>query len=98
MITPVEMFACDCDNCGEKFVEEISGFAALNDKSAMQEMVQDSGWHVTNEGLCYCQTCHEFNDNDELVIKSAKCPESCSTICQDLKDCKNPEAIAKLPK
>jgi hypothetical protein len=46
----------------------------LSDKSSVREDAQEGGWHFVDydKGKCYCEDCHIFNDNDELVLKKPK--------------------------
>lgn len=68
MITEIQMFGIDCDNCGESYDGGYSGFAYWADASTTIECASDNGWHQEGEKH-YCPNCHSFNDEDELIIK-----------------------------
>jgi len=69
MIKPIEMYYAECDICGTSY--EHGDYSCLSDKSSVREDAQDGGWHFEDyeKGKCYCDNCHSFNDNDELVLK-----------------------------
>jgi hypothetical protein len=69
MIIQVEMYTAECDQCGVN--SEFGDYSCYHDKDTLIVDASDNGWHFVDglNGKCYCEDCHEFNDNDELVIK-----------------------------
>lgn len=70
MIIKVEMYSAECDICGALY--EHGDYSCLSDESSVIEDASEGGWHFTdyNKGKCYCEDCHKFDDNDNLVLKS----------------------------
>lgn len=68
MITEPKMYGLKCDNCGIDH-ESGAGFAAMSDNNYMRDDALDAGWYNQGDND-YCPKCHEFNDEDELIIKS----------------------------
>lgn len=72
MISKVECEILECDNCKELF-EDSSGFSIFADESALKENAMDGGWEMNHEsGKHYCDKCHEYNDDDELIINPTR--------------------------
>lgn len=67
MYNKVECICITCDNCGDEFIDNHSGFSIYVDENGAQEAADDYGWH-SEGGKHYCHDCHTINDNDELVI------------------------------
>lgn len=55
-----------CDLCGTSF-ETSEGWMAHMHKETIQESVVDSEWYL-NVDTCYCDKCHEVDDNDNVVL------------------------------
>lgn len=76
MIHKVTMYAGTCDNCGETYVNEHSGFAAWGDENNVVEEMDNDGWY-TEEGRDgkpdqhYCPLCHTIND-DVLCLNASR--------------------------
>ena len=68
MILPVEMYMAECDGCGTNY--EHGDYSCLSDKSSVKEDAQEGGWHFADDEKCYCEDCHRFDDNDNLIIKT----------------------------
>ena len=65
-----EMIGATCDNCKEDYYDDYNGWAVFPDESACHEYIDDSGWHETNDGNHYCPKCFEFDEEDNLIIKT----------------------------
>jgi hypothetical protein len=44
-------------------------FSGWNDKDYLKEMADEENWKAV-DGKHYCDECHEYNDDDELVINN----------------------------
>lgn len=69
MIQKVECFTLECDNCKEIFQDEHSGFSIFVDESSAWEYADNDGWYE-DKGKHYCPSCHDFDDDDNLIIKN----------------------------
>lgn len=73
MIIPIEMFGCQCDNCGKQWFDDNNGFVAFTDKNSMANNISDDDtWFVDSdhqEDKHYCPDCFSIDDKDNLVIK-----------------------------
>ena len=69
MIIKVAMYTAECDLCGTH--AEFGDYSCYNNKESVREDAGDNGWHFVdgNNGKCYCEDCHSFDDNDKLVLK-----------------------------
>jgi hypothetical protein len=61
------MYGATCDNCRALY-ENDDNLNVCGDKGCMQEMIEEDGWHVTDDGKTYCLDCHHFNYDYDLVI------------------------------
>lgn len=68
MIKEVTMYTVVCDNCG-KDANEGSEFSCWNDKEWAQEEAMECDW-IKEGDKHYCPDCYEYDDNDNLIIKS----------------------------
>ena len=73
MIIQIEMFGCQCDNCGKQWMDEHNGFVAFADKNSMENIMgDDTDWYTDREeeeDKHYCPGCFTFDDYDNLVLK-----------------------------
>jgi len=67
MYNKVECICLTCDNCGETYQDEHTGFSIFVDEEGAHEAADNDGWHLEG-GKYYCDECHTINDEDELVI------------------------------
>jgi len=67
MYNKVECTCITCDNCGETYLDEQTGFSIYNDENDANQAADSDGWH-SEDSKHYCPECHTINDNDELVI------------------------------
>lgn len=65
MIHKVEMYSCNCDNCGDGWGDEIIAYA---NPELTREAVLDSDWHEEGNKY-YCPDCYAFDDKDNLILK-----------------------------
>lgn len=77
MISTVTMYSAQCDNCQEAFEEPHTGYSAFVDKESCRDKMVNNGdgWleHKVNGVIKhFCQKCHDFNDNDQLVINTSR--------------------------
>ena len=63
-----------CDNCGETYTNDHSGFSWFPNNSDAYEEAGDDGWHETEDEKHYCPDCHEIDDDDNLIIKPKPTP------------------------
>lgn len=66
MIYPVTYYEAKCDNCGIRWQDD---FVAMADPDEMEYLLDESEWHIGEEGKHYCPDCFEFDDDDKLVLK-----------------------------
>lgn len=67
-VKKVEMFTVICDNCG-KDVCEGQEYSCWNDEQGAKEIAMESGY-ITEGDKHYCEDCYEYDDEDNLVIKT----------------------------
>ena len=67
MIEAITMYTANCDGEGCKDTYELyDGCIALNEKSAVEEDIKESGdWVLTTSGKVYCPDCHETHWNEK---------------------------------
>lgn len=67
MYCDIKCVCVTCDNCGQTFTDEHSGFSIFVDENGAHEYVESSGWYV-QDGKHYCTSCHSIDANDKLVL------------------------------
>ena len=73
MYNRVECICITCNNCGETFTDDHSGFSIYVDENGAHEAADNSGWYSLS-GKHYCPNCHSIDDNDILHIKKLETP------------------------
>lgn len=68
MIYEIVMHGGECDNCKESW-ESPEGYMAMLEGSSVREHMDDSGWHIAEDGKTYCPKCFTIGDDDEVEIK-----------------------------
>lgn len=70
MIEKVECIVITCDIC-EDVYENVNGFSVFPDENYVDPA--DDGWYTHKGEGCvhYCPSCHEYDDEDNLIVKSA---------------------------
>lgn len=66
-------YGVKCNVCGDLYVSEFMGHAYWGDKSEAINEAREDGWHCSPEGD-YCPNCHEFGEDDELIVKTKAQP------------------------
>ena len=60
-----------CDNCKTTYQDENSGYAFWIDRNDALECAINDGW-IEENNKHYCKKCHNYNDEDELIIDTEK--------------------------
>ena len=68
MLKEVKMFTIICDGCG-KDVNDDTDYSAWNDESYVYDIRQEADWEKVDDKH-YCTDCYEYDDDDEIIIKS----------------------------
>jgi hypothetical protein len=68
MLKEVKMFTIICDGCG-KDVNDDTDYSAWNDESYVDDIRQEADWEKVDDKH-YCTDCYEYDDDDEIIIKS----------------------------
>ena len=68
MLKEVKMFTIICDSCGCD-VNEPTDYSCWNDESCVEDIRYEADWEKVGDKH-YCNNCYEYDDNDELIIKS----------------------------
>lgn len=66
MIHKVEMFGATCDGCKEEWTD--GEYSCWNEEGFLEDCLEETGWHITDDGKTYCPNCHRFDDDDDLVL------------------------------
>lgn len=72
MIHKIEMFGATCDNCQALYRQD--DMIAWGDKESTIDNIQESNW-VIIDGKTYCEDCVTIDENDELMIVTARFKE-----------------------
>lgn len=71
-IVEVKMFGAECDNCGERWIDDHNGFVSFTDESSMKQVLEDDDtWWSGDEGI-YCPSCFKFDDEGNIIIARTK--------------------------
>lgn len=71
-IFKMTMYGCGCDNCGEHWRDDHSGYICFTDAESMQANVSDDGDWYTEHAIPdkhYCPKCWNIDDEDNLNIR-----------------------------
>jgi len=71
MYNKVECIVISCDNCGETYTDEHSGFSIYVDESSAYESADSDGWYG-DKNIHYCPSCHKIDDEDNLIIDQTR--------------------------
>lgn len=72
MYNKVECITLSCDNCEEIYQDEHgTGYSIWVAESDAFDAAENDGWY-SHGGKHYCPNCHEFDDNDNLIIHGNK--------------------------
>lgn len=69
MYNKEESICITCDNCGETFLDDHTGFALYADEINANEAADNAGWY-SEDSKHYCPDCHTIDDDDNLVLKN----------------------------
>lgn len=67
MITTLEMFGVECDNCKQDYIDDSTGFCAWTDAGLAHEAADGDGWY-TDDYKHYCPKCFTVDENDNLIL------------------------------
>ena len=70
-IIPTTYYTASCDICNKGWYNDHHGWSAMSDESGLKEMLMNDEWHL-EYGKTYCPDCHEFDDDDNLILKEVK--------------------------
>ena len=68
MIKEVKMYTVICDNCGID-VNESEEISCWGDEGYAEDCAMEADW-IQEDGNHYCPDCFEYDDEDNLVIKT----------------------------
>lgn len=68
MIHEIKTYGATCDNCGESWRDDHTGFVGFTTAWDMSTTLAESEWHIENEKT-YCHDCYYFDEDDNLVLK-----------------------------
>ena len=66
-----ELQTVQCDNCQDTYQDDDSGYAWWMDPNDAWESSNNDGWTEDNEKH-YCPKCHDYNDEDELIVNKSR--------------------------
>lgn len=69
MIKEFKCYTLLCDNCGAD-VNEDTEFSGYEDIEHSRDIASENDW-IEHEGKWYCYDCYAYDNNDELMIKTA---------------------------
>jgi hypothetical protein len=70
MIKEIEMYTVICDGCG-KDSNENAPYAAWGCKQHALDIAMEEGYYRDGDEH-YCTDCHEFDDEDNLILHNKK--------------------------
>lgn len=75
MIKEVKSVMLSCDNCGDTYINDHSGFSIFLDEGNVTEEARDDDWYVDgsdpeHQGKHYCPLCFKYHpeDDDKIII------------------------------
>ena len=63
----VECFILECDNCGEVYRNEHTGYSIWVTESDCYDDAQEDGWYEEDEKY-YCPLCHFIDEEDNIIL------------------------------
>jgi hypothetical protein len=66
-IVKVQMFTVVCDGCN-KSADEGTEYSCWNDEDYAVDVATEAGY-IKLEEKHYCHNCHEYDDDDNVVVK-----------------------------
>lgn len=67
MILERTFYSVECDGCGCDLEVDEFGDTFCDDKQSVKDIAKDCGW-IEVRGKHYCEECHHYGDNDELIL------------------------------
>lgn len=71
MYKKVECICITCDNCGQAFRDENTGFSIFVDENGAHEASDNRGWY-SEDGKHYCPKCNAISFSTDLAMKRIK--------------------------
>ena len=72
MIHEEKCYCVTCDNCGETYMNDHSGFSLFVDENQLYENIDNDSWFTHGEGehkdKHYCEKCYKCDEADEDKI------------------------------
>jgi len=68
MIHEEKFYMAICDHCDDHWKSHSEEVTALADVASIKDAISCDGWHETSDGKTYCPECHEFGDDDNLIL------------------------------
>ena len=73
MIHEEKCYCATCDNCGETYTDEHSGFSLYADENSCHEAMDNDSWYTgyddsEHKGKHYCPDCFKYEENEEDKI------------------------------
>ena len=79
MIKQVEMYTLICDICGKDVCSD-ADYSCWNDKEYLKDIAREDLWLVdTVDDAHYCPDCYEYDEEDNLIIKSEEIRQKFTT-------------------
>ena len=78
MIHEEKCYCATCDNCGETYTDEHSGFSLFVDENQCHEHMDNDSWfsHGDGEhkGKHYCPKCYKYDevDEDKIILNESR--------------------------
>lgn len=67
MIIERTFYGLQCDGCGKDLETDEYGDTFCDDEQGTLDIAKDCGW-IEVRGKHYCEDCHRYGDNDELIL------------------------------
>lgn len=70
-----KLVTIQCDNCKDTYQDEDTGYGFWVDPGDAWEAANNDGWDSNfdrDNPIHYCPKCHDYNDDDELIIKTER--------------------------
>lgn len=65
MYNKVECICITCDNCGEGFMDDHTGYSIYVDEGGAHDAADSREWY-SEDGKHYCPDCHTIDDEDYI--------------------------------
>lgn len=85
-IEKVELYTCKCDGCGE-YYDNGDYQPVFGDELDVDNTVREDEWHRDGDKY-YCRNCHEYDDDDNVVITIQQYLMKADQTCKNKSICK----------